>query len=296
MQNLSKTPFFFAHSLIVVTVRDMYTHVNKVPSSWTSPSPFRVKGSQGWAQHQILKKYSQNPRFKTGETLICRGIRWEMNASICYVNPAGAVFTLTSNVNKRCVPLMSWHAPISNPNRSVFDGQLRNNRVLVRGKLLLVQKLEFLDSNQSGRRHGCESKHVPEREIRDGVMGFTQTQCVCTHGGGGNKMCVLVVVSLRRIFCAGLLSGWVPAGPVLPGGRHLWRSSLQEARGHLGTLHQRVCLLPGSAHGSQRGNCAHNASECTNKPPDQTQACCFSCCHRCLCDVPLGFPLISAVD
>lgn len=80
--------------------------------------------------------------------------------------------------------------------------------------------------------------------------------------------------------CAGLLSGRVPAGPVFPGECRLWPSGLQKTGGHLGTLHQRVCLLPGSDHGSQRGTKPHNAHahvnththRTTNRPnPHETQ-------------------------
>lgn len=148
-----------------------------------------------------------------------------------------------------------------------------------------MQEPEFLDSNQSGRRCRYKSKHMLEREIGM-VLWASHWQNVFVHMG--KKKCLLVVVASHRIFCAGLLSGRVPAGQVLPGGHHHWLSALQEARGHLGTLHQRVCLLPGSAHGSQRGNCVHNASECTNKPTDHTQTCCFSSCHRCLCESLFG--------
>lgn len=53
---------------------------------------------------------------------------------------------------------------------------------------------------------------------------------------------------------AGLHSGGVPAGPVFPGEPLQRPSGRQEAGGHLGTLHQRMFLLPGSADGSERGD------------------------------------------
>lgn len=62
-------------------------------------------------------------------------------------------------------------------------------------------------------------------------------------------------------FCTGLLSVALPAGPGLPSQRQHRPSGLQAAGGHLGTLHQRMFLLPGPADGSERGDRLHK--KCT---------------------------------
>ena len=58
---------------------------------------------------------------------------------------------------------------------------------------------------------------------------------------------------IRLCWSAGLLPRWIPAGPVSPAEECPRPPGLQKTRGTLGTLHQRVCLLPGSAHGSKGG-------------------------------------------
>lgn len=98
MQNLSQIHLFiYLFILIVITGRDIRPNNKSTNTYFCIPKqklffkislvklchfslPFRLKGSRTQAQHQILTNISQNHRFKTGETLTFRGLRWEMTA------------------------------------------------------------------------------------------------------------------------------------------------------------------------------------------------------------------------